>query len=313
MVKYFAGVSGRRARAQLRRGLVLTDIGVSTKTQVRYSAAVSQLLQVIDGASTMDVMDDRISEWIQEKFSKGEPINIVADALSGIHHYIPLTRKKLPMSWKVFGIWRKHEIPSRAPPITADLVLAMASYHLQKANFTFGTLLLLAFHCFLRTGEILQLRVEDFLLGPEKGIVRIPRSKGGLRRNTIESITIDDTRVIDTLQELFEIKKHLGLTKVPLWTSSGQAFRGLFYQTCRVFSVTHLNFRCYSLRRGGATAFFQSTGSMDRVLLRGRWQSANVARIYICDALSQLPSLQATGATKRMFKEYLPFFLSTPR
>ena len=312
MVKYFAGTTGRRARAQLRRGLVLTEIGVSSKTQVRYSTAVSQVLSVIDGASSMEIIDDRISDWIQQKFSKGEPINIVADALSGLHHYIPLTRKKLPMSWKVFGVWRKHEIPSRAPPITADLVLAMASYHLQKGSFTFGTLLLLGFHCFLRTGEILQLRVEDFLLGSEKGIVKIPRSKGGLRRNTTESITIEDTRVIDTLQELFEIKQKLGLAKVPLWTSSGQAFRQLFYKTCRTFSVTHLNFRCYSLRRGGATAFFQATGSMDRVLLRGRWQSANVARIYICDALSQLPSLQATGETKHMLVRYLPFFHSTP-
>ena len=48
----------------------------------------------------MEQIDDLISDWIQEKFSKGEPINIAADALSGIHHFIPLTRKKLPMSWK---------------------------------------------------------------------------------------------------------------------------------------------------------------------------------------------------------------------
>ena len=312
MGKHFAGTSGRRARAHLRKGLVLADIGVSPQTRVRYSSAVSQILQAIQGATTMDMMDDRISEWIQEKFSKGEPINIVADALSGIHHFIPLTRKKLPMSWKMFGIWRKYEVPSRAPPITADLVLAMASYHIQHHNFTFGVLMLLAFHCFLRTGEILQLRVEDFLLGSEKGIVKIPKSKGGLRRNTVESITIEDTRVIDTLQELFDLKRALGLTKVPLWTFSGQAFRLLFYRTCRIFCVGHLNFRCYSLRRGGATAFFQSSGSMDKVLLRGRWQSANVARIYICDALSQLPSLQATGATKQMLQRYLPFFPSTP-
>ncbi len=312
MGKHFAGTSGRRARARLRQGLVLSDIGVSPRTQVRYSAAVAQILQVIEGADSMEAMDDRIADWIQLKFAKGEPINIVADALSGIHHFIPLTRKKLPMSWKMFGIWRKYEVPSRAPPITADLVLAMASYHLQHQNFTFGALLLLAFHCFLRTGEILQLRVEDFLLGSEKGIVKIPRSKGGLRRNTVESITIEDTTVIDTLQELFALKKALGLTKVPLWTFSGQSFRLLFYKTCSIFAVSHLNFRCYSLRRGGATAFFQSTGSMDKVLLRGRWQSANVARIYICDALSQLPSLQATGATKQMLEKYLPFFHSTP-
>lgn len=308
MGKYFAGTTGRRARAKLRKGLILTDIGVSKNTQIRYRAAVAQLFSILENATTMEAIDDLISDWIQEKFSKGEPINIAADALSGLHHYIPLTRKKLPMSWKVFGIWRKYEIPSRAPPITSDLVLAMASYHLQKDNFTFGALLLLSFHCFLRTGEALQLKADDFLLGKDKGIVRIPRSKGGVRRNMVESITIDDPMVIDVLLELFDLKKSLGLLRLPLWTGSGQSFRGLFYRTCRIFAVSHLNFRCYSLRRGGATAYWQACGSLDKVLLRGRWQSTGVARIYLCDALSQLPDLKATGATKQMLRQYLPFF-----
>lgn len=313
MGKYFAGTSGRRARAKLRKGLVLTEIGVSKSTHVRYSTAVAQIFRVIEGATTMEQIDDLISDWIQEKFSKGEPVNIAADALSGIHHFIPLTRKKLPMSWKVFGIWRKYEIPSRAPPITSDLVLAMSSYHFQNGNFTFGALLLLAFHCFLRTGEILQLKVSDFLLGPEKGVVRIPRSKGGVRRNMVESITIEDTTVLDALEELFDLKKSLGLQRLPLWTGSGQSFRGLFYKTCRIFFVTHLNFRCYSLRRGGATAYWQACGSLDKVLLRGRWQSTGVARIYLCDALSQLPALKASVATKQMLQQYLPFFESPQR
>ena len=110
-------------------------------------------------------LDDLIADWIQEKFTSGEPLNTIADCLSGLHHFIPMTRKSLPVCWRLFGIWRRHEIPSRAPPITADLILGMSSYHMQCGNFTFGVLILLAFHCFLRTGEIFQLTTGDFWLG----------------------------------------------------------------------------------------------------------------------------------------------------
>ena len=308
MGKFFAGVSTRRARMAARKGLVLKEIGVSPKTHKRYASALGQIIDFIHQASSFEVLDDLIGEWIQQKFAEGEPLNTVADCLSGVHHFIPMTRKRLPVSWRLFGIWRKHEVPSRAPPITADLVMAMSSYHMQHGHFSFGVLILLAFHCFLRTGEIFQLHPDDFLLGSCKGIVSIPRSKGGVRHNTKESITIEDTKVIDVISTLLQVKRALGLGRVPLWDKSPEAFRKLFYKTCRDFDVDHLNFRCYSLRRGGATAFFQQTGQMERTLLRGRWSSSNIAKIYLCDALSQLPSLKGKPSTAKLLAQYLPFF-----
>lgn len=308
MGKFFAGVSTRRARVAARKGLVLREIGVSTTTQKRYSLAIANIIDVAQTAESFEALDDLIANWIQDSFTEGEPLNTVADCLSGLHHFIPMTRKRLPVSWRLFGIWRRHEVPSRAPPITADLILGMSSYHLQSGDFTFGALILLAFHCFLRTGEIFQLRSEDFLLGKNKGIVSLPRSKGGVRHNTRESITIEDVRILEVLGTLLEVQKELGLGRVPLWTKSPQAFRVLFYKTCAFFHVTHLGFRCYSLRRGGATAYFQHCGQMERTLLRGRWSSSNVAKIYLCDALSQLPSLKAKPATARKLAKYLPFF-----
>ena len=49
----------------------------------------------------------------------------------------------------------------------------------------------------------------------------------------------------------------------------------------RIFQVEHLRFRGYSLRRGGATAFFGRTGIMEKTLLRGRWASVSVARVCV--------------------------------
>ena len=48
-----------------------------------------------------------------------------------------------------------------------------------------------------------------------------------------------------------------------------------------------MGFKPYSLRRGGATAFFRATGSMEKTLDRGRWSSARVGRIYINDGIAK--------------------------
>lgn len=306
MVRYFAGPQGRAARKRIRKDLQLMDLGVTKQTQSRYFEAVRRILPILSKVSTFEAMDEKISCWIQDRFSQGEPLNNVADALSGMHHFVPASKRRLPQSWKMFGIWRKYEVPSRAPPLTADLVLAFAGKCLSDLDFPMATLLLLGFHCCLRTGEILNISADDILVNEETGILHLKKTKGGIRYNTKESVTIECPRVREVSAQMIAIQRKRNLLAAPLWQHSGQAFRTAFYRLCRQFGVLHLNFRGYSLRRGGATAYFQSCGSMERTLLRGRWSSSAVARIYLCDALSQLPKLKGTPKTTAMLKQYLP-------
>lgn len=304
----FAGVRTRRARQNARRGIVLRDAGITRKTQERYYNAVSSLSKSVTIVENMADMDEQIADWIERQFRKGAPLNVVADGLSGLHYFLPATRKRLPVSWKLFGIWRKMETPARAPPLPADLCWAMVSRAVQQGNFSLGALLGLGFDCFLRTGELLSVRPVDLLIKGAKGIVTLPTSKGGTRHNVRESVTILDQRLLLLLAELLKLKKELNLMRVPIWTGSGTAFRKAFMQLTRHFKVEHLNFRGYSLRRGGATAFFAETGLMEATLVRGRWASVSVARLYLCDALSQLPSLTATPHTRKLVSFYLAFW-----
>ena len=66
-------------------------------------------------------------------------------------------------SWKLFGTWRKIEVPSRAPPLTQRLVRSMAAFEMEHGRLEMIVSLLLGFSCLLRTGELLQLKVSDFL------------------------------------------------------------------------------------------------------------------------------------------------------
>lgn len=305
-----AGVRSRKARALARRGIRLRDVGITKATQARYYCAVRQIYKVIAEANNHEEMDELISDWIEQQFSQGSPINIVADGLSGLHYFLPSTRRKLPTCWKLFAIWRKIEVPARAPPITEDVCWAIVSRALQSEELSFAALVALGFHCFLRTGEMLAVRPCDLLIKADKGIVRLPASKGGARHNVQESVTITDKLLLNILHELLLYKRATRETRVPIWTRSPGAFRNLFYAMLKFFDIEHLRFRCYSLRRGGATAYFQAHGLMEKTLLRGRWASISVAKLYLCDALSQLPELTTSAHSKKLISSHLAYFVN---
>ena len=103
----------------------------------------------------------------------------------------------------------------------------------------------------LRTGEILQLRASDFLVSEETGIVHLHSSKSGLRHNTKESVTIESPMVRAVCLELVERRRASYTSHLPIWLYSGSLFRKQFAKVCEKFHVMHLNFRPYSLRRGG--------------------------------------------------------------
>lgn len=117
-------------------------------------------------------------------------------------------------------------------------------------------------------------------------------------------VSFNDPWTLDFLRVVVDIKKKQGLANVPIWNRSAQAFRKLFQQYCWRFDQH--GFRPYSLRRGGATWIFQVTGSMETALVKGRWGSARVARIYISDALSCLPNLTFSKAARATLQSFSP-------
>ena len=150
MVKYrfVAGVKGRLGRQKQRKGIKLRDAGITVQTQERYYVAVREVMKFVEAAESYVALDEKIADWIQHKFEAGYPLNGVADCLSGIHYFLPQSRRQLPVAWKLFSVWRKIEVPSRAPPITEDLLLALASRALALNQLEFSCLLLVGFHCF---------------------------------------------------------------------------------------------------------------------------------------------------------------------
>eukprot|EP00435_Cladocopium_sp_Y103_P031282 s1676_g7.t2 len=297
-------------RRRARLNIVLQDVGITSSTLERYHFAVSRLAPVLEQVCTETQLDDMIADWIQAEFEDGCPLHLFGDALSGLHYFEPFTKRKLTKSWRLYSIWRRYEVPCRAPPVTQGIVLGMAGYCISICELSMAALLLLGFHCLMRTGELLQVRPCDFILDNTVGLVSIPTSKSGIRHNTRESVTIRDAYTLETVAAMIDLRRSQGLENVACWDRSGSAFRDLFRRVLDHLELTSLGFRPYSLRRGGATWEMQSHGLMERTLIRGRWKNSNVARIYIADGLAMIPRLKMTWSAKYKIAQFSSIFVN---
>ena len=285
-------LAGRTAQERRRRraGFRLRDFCITPKTRARYEQAVGRLLPFLERHGNLDHLDDVVCEWIELQWTRGQSVNCIADALSGLHWFWPEIRGALKESWRLFKQWRRVETPARAPPLTVLLVKAIISRAVIKQDLAFAALVALAYHALLRTGEALALRFCDLEFGSRCGVVSLQQSKSGLRMGSKEAVAIRDRCTLQLLDAYWTCTRHFPGQK--LWPHSAQAFRIRLQSYFRFFRVTHFGYKGYSLRRGGATFLLQEGMPLEAILLRGRWRSISVGQLYLQDGLAQLPSLR---------------------
>ena len=298
-------ILGGRTTAQriaARRGINLRDSGITDRTRSRYLSALQVLLPLVTGISSLLDLDPICEEWIEYRWSTGATLGSIGDALCGLQFYWPETKGFLRSSWKLYKNWRRIEVPARAPPISALIVRAFVAWLVDQEHICSAFLFALGFHTYLRTGEMLTLRFRDLQLGVATGIVTIRGGKSGLRHNIDEAVAIYDPLVIQ-LGHLATLMPHNVSPHASVWPWSAAAFRRSFARCVDFFQLQNLNYKPYSLRRGGATHDYVKKGVLEPILLRGRWHSLAVARLYLEDGLAQLPALSLPGSTLRLLRQ----------
>lgn len=308
MVLLFARRVTRAERIRARAKIILDDAALTPQTQSRYYHALRKLVPVIEKVKDEQFLDVHICKWIRKMWRTGEPLLTIGDALSALHFHQPWTRRRIPHSWKLFSVWRRIEVPCRAPPFTLRLTRGLAALAVARDQWELAAMLLLGFSCLLRTGELLELMTSDLLLGTNTGICTLRNTKTGKRDKAQEVISIKDTVTLEFLQQFLLWRNAMPTGSDKLWTASAGCFRKQFAKIIQDFGLSHHGFRPYSLRRGGATWTFQTTQSMEETLIRGRWTSGRVARVYISDGLSYLPALRLSDFSAKMLASY--FFLN---
>ena len=262
-------------------------------TKQRYTRAIDNFLLFLHDNNLVlpqqrDRLDPLVCDYLEFLWSSGQGRAAASDTVAGLQDQDVRLKGQLMGSWWLLKTWAVNEIPNRAPPLPVHVLHAMVGWALFHQRFTFALSLLLGFYGMLRTGEILGLRSSQILAESNKSkvIISLGLTKGGKRQGTAESAIVGYDKVVKFVQHW----KALAKDSTPLACSSGN-WRVMFNEALAALKVQSLGFRPYSLRRGGATWWFAKHGSLDKILLQGRWQAPKTARVYINEGLSILAEL----------------------
>lgn len=118
-------------------------------------------------------------------------------------------------------------------------------------------------------------------------IISLGLTKGGQRQGALESVKICEVDVTRRVKQWLATPG----SSAKLTTSPHQ-WRATFNSVLSALNFDGLELRPYSLRRGGASFQFRQHGSLDRLLIHGRWLAAKTARLYINEGLAVLTSMR---------------------
>ena len=272
----------------------LRDAALSKTTKRLYKEAFEKLWTWIGRAPPLEVAsirayDSLVSEYICRAWeagsTRGEAGNVLSSSIAA---YPELRGKgKMPESWHLLNCWERLEIPCRAPPIPGIVVLAMAHYFAGLGEWGAMFLILAGFDGFLRTREMLSLTYEDVRVDRSGGgVISLAHTKVGQQNAAFEASVMLDPLVPAAFARACA-GAAAGTSKgFYIFPGNEARFYKLFDQALSALGLDHMGFRPYSLRRGGATAFYRATCNMSATIERGRWATIRVARIYINDGLS---------------------------
>ena len=120
------------------------------------------------------------------------------------------------------------------------------------------------------------------------------------RAGAAESVTI----AVELVLRWLKAWKGKATSHESLCLSPAQ-WRAKFAECIQAVGLEALDFRPYSLRRGGATHWFNKTGSLDRVVVLGPWAAHKTARIYINEGVATLAEM---ALPKSHMRPYLTIF-----
>ena len=287
----------------------LKNNAVSPGVQLRYASAVKALLHFwnlveLSPSNWLDI-NRATCEFVEAMWLEGEPHSAVSDALAGLMYFAPEAKPHLKPSWKLLKIWQRKEPPRRVLPLSPLMVLGIAGIFTSFKMFDVTAVLLVAFDCFLRTGEFCGLTGSDIqIFGGDRAVIKLAHTKTSLRKVGMEMVVCECSLAIAWLKIAMRNRsKNETILRI-----SPAKLRRLFKEICRILDIEGMSL--YSFRRGGATWNFLQHGSMEKTLLRGRWQSTATARIYLNDSAAQTADVQLSKEQVCVLKHFASLLVS---
>ena len=102
---------------------------ISVTTEERYKDAFAEFrhscgLSPHFTLPAFDEFDLLVGEYVEDLWEGGEVKSKANYTLAAIQHYRPQTKGHLPWSWRLVKAWNQVESPTRATPLSPELLLA---------------------------------------------------------------------------------------------------------------------------------------------------------------------------------------------
>jgi site-specific recombinase XerC len=292
----------------------LIEASLSANTLSKYKSSVKRFLTWCDtnryDPSTMEQLDEILTEYFHCMYEEndGTGKGLAATTLYGLIKFLPRCENNLPTAKMSITGWLKLRPSKSYPPLTWDLTVLISIKMVQNGHLRFSIATLLAFDCFLRVGELVNLRnidvsdVGDTRMGSEYAgtSLRLRQTKTGPN----QWVQVENVEVVQLLRCVTNVTS--GSTS-RLFPFTAAQYRSVFKQTCVQLGLSH-KYVPHSLRHGGATRWHLLGHSIEDVLLRGRWASIKSARRYIQAgrALLLVTSVSGPTASKaKLFAQHL--------
>jgi len=279
---------------------------IQPTTVKRYAAAFDAFYGYVDVMwgvlpTIYEELDRCLAEYIESLWEDGAPKGSASYVVAATEYFIPAARRRLMLSWRLVGAWGRLELPARAPPMTTLVMSALAGLFIHWGLEELGLMMIVNFYCMFRTGEPFQVRAADVVPNGHwtRAVIRLTDTKTSKRGSgLVEYVNIDDGDVLTALKAVVS-RRAPGELVMPVPPAE---FRRLFAAGLKALRLTDCGYKPYSMRRGGATWLFRSTGNMQLVLERGRWANTKTARMYLTDGLASWQSLQIPPSTNALLQ-----------
>lgn len=231
--------------------------------------------------------------------------------LASFNVFFPLILQKgrFPRARRVLLGMMKMKPSVHHPPLPRGLAIffAFEMLNIPAHGFRFFTATLLAFDCYLRCDDFLQLRKRDVVFGNDFDddttafvsgcTITIQQPKSG----RAETVVARDEAAMNCL---FHIRSKLADDDDLIFPFSYASFYAAFTNVRAKYKIpTH--FTPHSLRHGGTTWDFMRGVPLTDIQHRGRWASFTNAKIYMhCDA-SRIAAQQCSTLVKEKTASYI--------
>ena len=269
----------------------LRNLLISDTTRVRYTRAVRQFFRFTEQEGCF-LPFDYVQGYIEAMWEDGEVRGYVADTLSGLQHFVPGAKGHLKGAWRLLTAWQRHELPARASPFSVEQAWGLVGLALRDKDVGLAAAYAISFVCFLRPAEILGLQASHCTFDLAKGrvVMDLGLTKGGKRQGRTEAVHTDQEDAVLLLALALEG----ALPGTILVPGGSSAYRRKLARHIEDLGLSGVDYKPYSMRRGGATHYFLKTGRFDVTMEKGRWRSATTARIYINEAAVLLKEISFT-------------------